>query len=417
MATNITSENVMQAYEQFKATAPQRKEMTDEERVQEVLSTPLFMSHLPKEDDVVENETLMALQSLTFDGTPEEIAENFKNQGNDAFKAGRRMYKDAITFYTKGLAAKGQDAKLNSVLYSNRAAVHLELSNFRQVLNDCARAIESNPTNIKAYFRSVKALYSLDRVDEGIDCCQRGLAIEPNNSSLKAELKKLQERKVVLTEMEAKRAAKEAKKLAEVSQIADAITSRGYRTFTTPADDGDDDDDEDKIKNKAAASYSAALAPALMQHPLAPSHKIVLDPATLHLKFPVLFLYPEFGQSDYIAEFDETDSFYVHFETMFTEPAPWDPTHAYHPQGLELYFETHPSVYYPQRETELVSVLRSVTAANSPSQSAAHKYVYTTLGDVLRHEKYRLVDGICTFMVVARGSDFAGKFRRQYRQG
>ncbi|ORX79170.1 hypothetical protein K493DRAFT_100969 [Basidiobolus meristosporus CBS 931.73] len=42
------------------------------------------MNDLPEDSE--ENATLLALQSLAYDGTAEEVAENFKNQGNDCFK-------------------------------------------------------------------------------------------------------------------------------------------------------------------------------------------------------------------------------------------------------------------------------------------------------------------------------------------
>ena len=54
------------------------------------------------------------------------------------------------------------------------------LANFRSCLYDCSRAIKFNPSNIKAYYRSCKALLSLDRVDEGLDCCVQGSILDPN---------------------------------------------------------------------------------------------------------------------------------------------------------------------------------------------------------------------------------------------
>ena len=56
-----------------------------------------------------------------------EIAENFKNQGNECFKEGKVRYKDAIEFYRKGLEQECNPT-LKSTLLSNRAAVHIEMS-------------------------------------------------------------------------------------------------------------------------------------------------------------------------------------------------------------------------------------------------------------------------------------------------
>ena len=59
---------------------------------------PLFM-HLPQ--DASENIPLAALQALLYDGTPEEQALNFKNQGNECYQVGPTGLKDALQFYTK----------------------------------------------------------------------------------------------------------------------------------------------------------------------------------------------------------------------------------------------------------------------------------------------------------------------------
>lgn len=51
------------------------------------------------------------------------------------------------------------------------------VENYRKVLTDCARAIKLNPKNVKAYYRSAKALYELDKIDEAIDCCDHGIEV------------------------------------------------------------------------------------------------------------------------------------------------------------------------------------------------------------------------------------------------
>lgn len=104
-------------------------------------SVPLFMKSLP--EDSADDVTMNALQSLVFEGTPDgeytdrnsftltysqitEIAQNFKQQGNDYFKGKR--YREAMGFYTQGIDANPDDQKLTEALLSNRAACNLELS-------------------------------------------------------------------------------------------------------------------------------------------------------------------------------------------------------------------------------------------------------------------------------------------------
>ena len=55
-----------------------------------------------------------------------EVAQNFKEQGNDYFKGKR--YREAMGFYTQGIDVKPEDLTLLEALLCNRAACNLELS-------------------------------------------------------------------------------------------------------------------------------------------------------------------------------------------------------------------------------------------------------------------------------------------------
>jgi small subunit ribosomal protein S7e len=57
-----------------------------------------------------------------------EIAENFKEQGNEYFKGKR--YREASGFYTQGVDAKPDNLILLEALLCNRAACNLELSRY-----------------------------------------------------------------------------------------------------------------------------------------------------------------------------------------------------------------------------------------------------------------------------------------------
>ena len=68
----------------------------------ELNRSPFFMTQLP-EDDGEENVLVEALKSMAYEGTRDQIAENFKNQGNEA--VGEKRWIDAREFYSKALAA------------------------------------------------------------------------------------------------------------------------------------------------------------------------------------------------------------------------------------------------------------------------------------------------------------------------
>ena len=48
-----------------------------------------------------------------------------------------------------------------------------------------------------------------------------------------------------------------------------------------------------------------------------------------HATFPMLVLYPEHAQCDFIESFRDDDTFAQHFARLFAEPAPWDTNHKY----------------------------------------------------------------------------------------
>jgi tetratricopeptide (TPR) repeat protein len=369
----------------------QKTNKTDQERINDVLNHPFFMDSC-KEDDMEQN-TISALQSLVFDGTPEEMAENFKHQGNAAFKAGRVKFRDAIHFYTQGILAKANDREMNSLLHSNRAAVNLELMNYRSCLYDCAQAIKYNSKNIKAYFRSIKALFALDRIEEGIDCCQKALAIDPTNQAFIEFLTKLETRGEKVKELDQISQQKQESQSKKERELCDALSVRGYTLIETK-------DEQENVER--------------FQHPEAPINKIRLTPEG-DLTFPVVFLYPEFNQSDTISLFYETDTIYAHLQNMFQEPCPWDPQHTYNPDTLDLYFETHPEKY-AKESPKLVSVLKSVHVNNAPSQSAAHRYVYVTLKDILLHPDFKIVNGLVTLIILVRNSPFNVTYRKQFKR-
>jgi hypothetical protein len=54
-----------------------------------------------------------------------EVAQNFKEQGNEYFRG--RRYREALGFYTQGVDVKPDDAQLKEALLLNRAACNLEL--------------------------------------------------------------------------------------------------------------------------------------------------------------------------------------------------------------------------------------------------------------------------------------------------
>jgi len=335
--------------------------------LKEMDSIPLFMNSLDPDTDYDENPTLAALQALKYDGTPEENAKDFKDQGNECFQAGSHKYKDAIQFYTDGIEQKCKDNELNSILHSNRAAVNLELGNFGKVLRDCAKAIEYNPKNIKAYYRSGKACYILEKIPEALDCCDRALNLDPKNKGVKDLKAKILRRKHELDEKEKRRLQKIAEEEKEKQLLTQTIKDRKINIVTNNE--------------------------FLKKYPVQKENAVRLDKETKELLWPVFFLYPEYKESDFISGFNENNTFEEHLEVMFGDPnnpAPWDKDHVYTPDNLNVYFETYSK---NGEKTRLLKVPNKMK-----------------LKTVLSNSKYTLIDMIPAFIILPKNSKFSEEF-------
>ena len=87
------------------ALPPQLSEFQNKssaEVLDELNKMPFFMNSLPTDIESSENfQALEALRAMNYEGNPTDMITNFKNQGNDLFKA--KNYKDARTYYQRGL--------------------------------------------------------------------------------------------------------------------------------------------------------------------------------------------------------------------------------------------------------------------------------------------------------------------------
>jgi hypothetical protein len=87
------------------------KSQSADKVLQEMNRMPLFMTNMDDTDgEGGENIALEALKALAYEGTRAEIAENFRQQGNECARA--KLWTDAKEFYDKAIAAlKGPHGK------------------------------------------------------------------------------------------------------------------------------------------------------------------------------------------------------------------------------------------------------------------------------------------------------------------
>lgn len=336
------------------------KQHTADEVLTMMNRTPLFMTTLDETDGAGgSNVELEALKALAYDGTRAEIAQNFKNQGNDCVKL--KNWMDAREFYSRGLAAlrtssdrlsktdgrsedKGggrrspeerdtgppeanvlsgeigleeerrKERELEEVLLVNRALCNLEMKNYRMVATDCGAALRFNERNVKAWYRSAQACLALDKLPEAEDACARGLEISSRESSLRRLAAQIEARKRHAEEQEKTRQAREQAMAREKQVLALALKARGIVTRCSENPPNTED---------AVLGIEDALDPS----------------STLYV--PVVLLYPLHAQSDFVKKMKETETVGLHLEYIL--PVPWDTENQYGGDDgakVECYVET-----------------------------------------------------------------------------
>lgn len=335
------------------------------------------MKKAPSEINPKENPDLACLQSIIFDDerSPEEQAKTYKDEGNDYFK--EKDYKKAVVSYTEGLKKKCTDADLNAVLYTNRAAAQYYLGNFRSALNDVTAARKLSPCHLKAIIRGALCHLELKHFAEAVSWCDEGLQIDAKEKKLLEVRAKADKLKRTEQRDARKAQLKENKERSQNKALLQAVKARNIRFISEVAGE-----DEDSVSDSPREIFLDGLS---SENPY--GARLSLDDQG-KLSWPVLFLYPEYAQSDFISAFHEDSRFIDHLMEMFSETPSWDSEQKYNPDKLEVYFEDE------DRE-ELYQV---------PSSS--------TLLEALQHPRYSVKALTPAFLVCVGASPFCKNYLR-----
>lgn len=142
-------------------------------------------------DDASIEQALAELDRLGPDASEQEAAEKrtraegLKKRGNECLKSNTKSAaREALEFFTAGLEVHCEDRVLNAQLFGNRAHVRILLRQYVEAVDDCRKAIELDPKNMKSYFRAAKASLNLDLCRNGIEFCEAGLRVTPDDADL-----------------------------------------------------------------------------------------------------------------------------------------------------------------------------------------------------------------------------------------
>ncbi|KAI1892003.1 hypothetical protein AGOR_G00149520 [Albula goreensis] len=347
---------------------------------------PMFMKKAPEEIDPQKHPDLACLQAIIHDDdrTPEEVAKSLKDEGNEYFK--EKNYKKAIVSYTEGLKKKCGDTELNAILHTNRAAAHFHLGNMRSALNDATAAKKLKPDHLKALLRGAQCCMELHSYGEALQWCEEGLRLQPKDRKLQ-ELRAAADKMKRTAERDARKAkAKEKKERTEREALLGAIQERGVKLLQPEKPPKRSSDSEDEDENRGVGSDMAGLnLDSLGSQEVGGSSVFLDEHGTLH--WPLLFLYPEHRQTDFISAFSESTCFMDHLAVMFGEELPpWDTDRKYHPQNLQLYFEDYKTEQLHQVDLNI------------------------PLLKILQHDRFFVKQGTPSVIVLVKGSAFSQEF-------
>ena len=410
---------------------------SEENWEEEMANHPFFANQQSLQNQEELSPLMKGLQDLKYspdENTPSELAANYKEDGNFNFKC--KKYRMAVIAYTEGIrnlliAISDLEQKttngemqekqevddeahkleiLKAQLITNRAAAQFRLGNCRSSLIDCRLALKEQPTHMKAIERAIECCIRLSRHEECIQWCDQGLEVlngqdkaeqlpadEEKKKSLQSKRASAEKtrREVERNRRKEEMIAKKAKM--EEDRLLHAIRSRNIII-------------QKSHKNENVELSMCDLEPC---HPAALKKKVHFVKIPDHdkdargnsnneddmLAWPVLFLYPEYGESDFIEEFTECDTILDHMNVMFDNdsPPPWDTEAKYRcPDAINVYYED--------------------ATTNPARPKLIHIQVGNSLVETISKDQGHpgLIAGTPVFILLARNSPFEKEFLKKY---
>jgi len=341
--------------------------LSEENFEEELRRIPLFADEITQED-IDNSPELQAMQAIKYESEdPHEAALAHKDDGNHNFQ--KKNYRHAIISYTEAIKEKHTDMLLYATLYTNRAAANFHLGNNGSALKDAMRALHYKPGHMKALLRCAVCCFDLEKYDDCVSWCERGLGFDNNETKLHELMKKATHQRKQKERDMRKEENKKIKDLGKRNRLVAAIEERNIN-----------------IESILGAKSKRGKIENLLSTDGSPhSGKLYLDKNTV-LHWPVYLLYPEYSQSDFIEDFNETHTFQDHLCIVFEILPEWDVERRYTLENVEIYFED-------KLQNKIIHVNPNIS-----------------LRRVLSDPRYLLRGGCPAFMIMSRTTEFYKKY-------
>ncbi|KAL4302237.1 hypothetical protein GQ457_10G005030 [Hibiscus cannabinus] len=119
----------------------------------------------------------------------DELKEKALAQANDAKIEGNKLfgngqYEEALLQYEIALQVTADmptAVEIRSICHSNRAVCYLKLGRYEETIKECTKALELNPSYVKALVRRGEAHEKLEHFEEAISDMKKILELDPSN--------------------------------------------------------------------------------------------------------------------------------------------------------------------------------------------------------------------------------------------
>ncbi|XWS27255.1 hypothetical protein CRYUN_Cryun26dG0099100 [Craigia yunnanensis] len=130
----------------------------------------------------------------------DELKEKALAQANDAKMEGNKLfgngqYEEALLQYETALLVTAEmptSVEIRSICHSNRAVCFLKLGKYEETIKECTKALELNPSYIKALVRRGEAHEKLEHFEEAIADMKKILELDPSNERARKAIRRLE---------------------------------------------------------------------------------------------------------------------------------------------------------------------------------------------------------------------------------
>ena len=265
-----------------------------------------------------------------------------------------KKLRDAYIYYSQAIDLRTFLPLLASSCYSNRSLVSLQLHNYRSALEDAREAVKLDRNSSKAWWRGATALKRMGKlsmasewVASGQGCrhiskgekqalLRLGREVEEEERREKDKENERGERRRKEEVEQEQRRAEEAK---ETGKVVAALKERGLK-LGAPLFSTNEQKDDDGTSASSTSAPTPAITPlASSTSPYGGRIQLLADGS---LSFPLLFLYPQHQQSDYIQSHHELEPLSAALALLFPPSAPsppWDTDGLYRADTVQVWLE------------------------------------------------------------------------------